>query len=92
MGHGLRCRQTMFTKQLSHRVGNLDPQIVAPRGRAGRANSKKDPVTGPIEGFVPHSLGSARGEALRTEARRRAQDVGRPAEGPPSSGLQDRQS
>src|SRR6266540_2665627 len=51
MGHGLRCRQTMFTKQLSHRVGNLDPQIVAPRGRAGRANSKKDLVTGPIRGF-----------------------------------------
>jgi transposase len=40
----------MFTKQLSLPVGRSDPQR-DPRGRAGRANSKKDLVTGPIRGF-----------------------------------------
>jgi hypothetical protein len=46
-GHGVRCGPTMFTKQVSRSGGGLDPY----RGRgggAGRANSKKDLVTGPI--------------------------------------------
>jgi hypothetical protein len=50
MSHGVRCRPTMFTKQVSRRVDSPDPH----RGRGGaggRANSNKDLVTGPIRGF-----------------------------------------
>jgi hypothetical protein len=44
---------TMFTKQVSRSGGGLDPHR-GRRGGAGRANSKKDLVMGPIEVFVPY--------------------------------------
>ena len=50
IGHGARYGPTMFTKQVSRPVDSPIPR----RGRggaAGRANSKKDLVTGPIRGF-----------------------------------------
>src|SRR6266508_5347637 len=40
----------MFTKQVSRPVDTVDPPSWPPRP-AGRANSKKDLVTGPIRGF-----------------------------------------
>src|SRR6266498_2581322 len=43
----------MFTKQVSRSGGGLDPHR-GRRGGAGRANSKKDLVMGPIEVFVPY--------------------------------------
>ncbi len=45
MGHGLRCRRTMFTKQVSRPVDSLDPDH-GRGGGAGRANSRKDVITG----------------------------------------------
>ena len=50
MGHGARYGLTMFAKQVSRRWIVAMPR----RGRggaAGRANSKRDLVTGPIRGF-----------------------------------------
>ena len=49
-GHGVPCGSTMFTKRVSRPVDGLDPYR-GRRGREGRANSKKDLVTGPIRGF-----------------------------------------
>jgi hypothetical protein len=48
--HGGQCRPTMFTKQVSPPADGLIPHR-GRRGGAGRANSKKDLVTGPIRGF-----------------------------------------
>jgi hypothetical protein len=39
------------------------------RGRAGRANSKKDLVTGPIEVFVPYTLSFPSGVVSPTYSR-----------------------
>jgi hypothetical protein len=50
-----QCRPTMFTKQVSRPVDNLDAHR-GPRGRAGRADSKKDLVTAQSEVFVPYRL------------------------------------
>jgi hypothetical protein len=49
-GHGVPCGSTMFTKRVSRPVDGLDPYR-GRRGREGRANSKKDLVTGLIRGF-----------------------------------------
>jgi hypothetical protein len=54
---------TMFTKQVSRSGGGLDPHR-GRRGGAGRANSKKDLVMGPIEVFVPYRVGTVRAECL----------------------------
>jgi hypothetical protein len=50
MGHGLRCRQTTFTKQVSRPVDNLDPPSWPPRPR--RSNELEEgPGHGPIRGI-----------------------------------------
>ena len=50
MGHGLQCRLTMFTKQVSRPMDIPDPPSW-PRRRSRSSNSRKDLVTGPIRGF-----------------------------------------
>jgi hypothetical protein len=62
----------MFTKQVSRPVDGLDPYR-GRRGREGRANSKKDLVTGPIRGFcAPH----ARRVSVKRRLRRSARALG----------------
>ncbi len=51
MSHGVPCRPSMFTKQVSRPMDGLDPPNRARRGGAGRANSKKELVSGPIRGI-----------------------------------------
>jgi hypothetical protein len=55
MSHGVRCRPTMFTKQVSRPVDRLDLPF-GRRAGACRANSRKDLVTARSEVLVPHRL------------------------------------
>jgi hypothetical protein len=76
---------TMFTKQVSRSGGGLDPHR-GRRGGAGRANSKKDLVMGPIEVFVPYTCPAtwARGSCRRDPYTRRARPLcGRGSSPPP---------
>jgi hypothetical protein len=54
-GHGVPCGPTMFTKKVSGLVDGLDPHH-GRGGAAGRANSKKDLLTGLIRVSVPFTL------------------------------------
>jgi hypothetical protein len=75
---------------------NVHETVVSPGGQSGSPNRgpsrpsrsselEEGPGHGPDPRFLcPTASGRARGEARRTETRRRAQDVGHPAEGPPS--------
>ncbi len=58
MSHGVRCRQSMFTKQVLAPWTVWIPHRGPPR-RTRSSELEERPGTGPIEGFVPYRLSLA---------------------------------
>jgi hypothetical protein len=56
MRHGVRCRPTMFTKQVSRPVDGLDPPIVAAEAEKVERTRRKPWSRPRSDVFVPYSL------------------------------------